>query len=135
MAVELRPFGNEFRAQVLCTHFLHGLRGDIKEHILINLPAATYQEALTVAKNFDTDRNIAHGIQENNPDRMGGKAAQVFAGFALKTTEKDGLEDKIDRLQHKLSQLTAGPHVNALRKGGPFHRGGRVTSPLPHGHL
>ncbi len=77
--------GAEDRLSVLKTHFLKGLRPDIRRHILITQPDATYARTLAIAKNYDTAMKLSQGVRALTTADIYRGEQQVYAGFVAAT--------------------------------------------------
>lgn len=71
------------RQLIIRDHFIRGLRKDIRRHILTTVPGATYAQALTIARNFDTGLRLANGVDGTSSSTAPTNQPQVYAGFVL----------------------------------------------------
>ena len=108
----------QHRLPYLHTAFMTGLRPDMKLHVLTTQPTATYEQAFSLAKNFEFGRKLYGGVNGGNASSSGN---QVYVGFVVNDPQKSIFET-VDRLSKQVEALTMKPEVYAAHHR---HRGSR----------
>ncbi len=85
---------SEHREPTIRLHFINGLQPEIKQQILMTLPATSYQDAFGVAKNIEAGLALTRGVNLSNLQSSGmSNSYPVYTGFVVRR-EQNGSENQ-----------------------------------------